>query len=93
VKLTWKDVSSYSQGSRGKIEPTSWEAEIGDLRLIVHRLHGIQGTWFWSCHDVRVDRQELDAQEAGDAQREAFNALTETVRGMAVAVGLLKKKR
>lgn len=70
LDTTWKDTSSYSQGERGKVEPTAWDLDLDGLRVTVHRLHLIDGLWFGSCHAMGVERKQLTFAELKDAQVE-----------------------
>lgn len=45
MKPEWKDITSYSRDESEKV-PRSWEMRIGSIRLVVTRIHGIDGVWY-----------------------------------------------
>jgi hypothetical protein len=72
--IVWRDGSSYRQGERGAVDPTCWRAEVGLIRLSVHRFHGCEG-WFASCVPDIFIRRELTAHDADGARAEALDLL------------------
>ena len=77
--MTWIDQTGYSRAERGNVPPRVWAIEGRDpLRLRVHRLHGIEGSWFASS-ELFTDRQ-LEAENADDAKAEALGILLFSLR-------------
>lgn len=76
----WKDVSSYSRGQRGTIEPAAWELEVGNLRIVLHRKHGSDPTqWFGSVYGFsRI--QDTEIGEPGTSDRYAKELLVGKVQ-------------
>lgn len=70
----WVDVTSYSRGERGSVEPSAWELRGQHLRMIVHRMHSLDG-WFGTCHEVSIDCLPLQASDVVSAQAEALSAV------------------
>lgn len=61
--MFWTDTTSYAQGERGRgAAPREWAYNYGELRLVVHRLHGHGDSWFgtvyWRAQEI-VTRQPL----------------------------------
>lgn len=75
----WKDASSYSRGQRGTIEPTAWQLEVGYLRIVLHRKHGLDPTqWYGTVHGFdRIDSTEIG--EPGTSDRYAKELLISKV--------------
>lgn len=46
--MTWKDVTSYSQGDRLK-EPKSWELRFCNMRIVLTQHISERGVWFTKC--------------------------------------------
>ena len=70
----WADVSSYSRGERGVVEPSSWELNTGPLRVVVTRRHGLDG-WFAICYALNMSHVPL---AAGDS--DTFAAKAEAIK-------------
>lgn len=68
-KPKWKDATSYSRDERGRVDPNAWELVVSDLRIVVHRWHGLEG-WYGSCRDLGVEKMALAATVAESAQNE-----------------------
>lgn len=73
MKAKWEDKSSYSQGETNRV-PTVWEINVGGVRVIVHRYHGLEG-WFGSCYEMNVQRFQLQAVELEEAKAEFIKYL------------------
>lgn len=70
--MSWRDVTSYSQGDKERV-PRSWEwKRIGPptLRILVHRLIGLPG-WYLTCFDVNLRDMGL----GDDLEKAKANAL------------------
>lgn len=52
--MRWEDTTSYSRGERGKVDPRTWEAKAGPLRVVVTRQFRLDG-WYMSCDLVGLD--------------------------------------
>ena len=71
--MEWKDRSSYSQGQKQEDRiPTVWVAEFCGLELVVHRLHGVEGAWFATCHRLQLKDRDLEATEPEAAKLEGL---------------------
>ena len=70
----WEDTTSYSRGERDKAEPREWELAFPNIRIKVHRLHGIPG-WFLSCHALGVERKDLKCEDLEKAKAKAVNGI------------------
>lgn len=55
----WKTPRSLKEGA---------EIELDGMRITIHRLHGVAGLWFGTCHAMGVDRQELSATDLETAK-------------------------
>lgn len=67
----WKDATTYSQGERGKKEPSSWETVIAGVRVWVSKAHiGYPETWVVTCREIDVvtkaiaNAEDLTPEEA-----------------------------
>lgn len=79
----WKDATGYSQGQRGKKEPTAWETAIGDCRIWIscgHRHY--PGEWVMNAREVGIEEKRL-----GDDTLDL-----ETVKGMALRIARRKAR-
>lgn len=62
MAIEWKDVTSYSQGQREKIEPTAWECRIEGIRIWVSCGHiYYPGQWIMNCDALDIDKKHLAA--------------------------------
>lgn len=69
----WRDVSGYSRGERGVIEPVSWELD-GPLRVVVTRRHGERG-WFVTSYTLNSNHTPLGSPNIDDAKAEAIELI------------------
>jgi predicted DNA-binding helix-hairpin-helix protein len=81
----WKDSTGYSQGERGKIEPTSWALTLSpELRISVTKGHRIyRGEWIMFCYGLDMKEVQLgldDSQPAEVAQRAAIKKALDKAR-------------
>ena len=52
----WIDATSYSQGQRGKVEPTAWECKLDGLRVWIscgHRMN--PDKWVLTCRELNKE--------------------------------------
>ena len=78
---TWKDITGYSHGERGEIEPKSWMIECGDLRVVVTRdlFYCYRGEWYVRSESCGLSLRPLNIP--GDSSAEiAQNAALSLVR-------------
>ena len=85
--LEWTDATSYSQGERGKAAPTIWTAKLGPLDLTVHRLHGIEGMWYGTCHRLEIERRDL-SPDLDEAKAQILALARRRVDQYAAALGV-----
>lgn len=71
--IEWKDATSYSQGERGKIEPTAWECTVLGARIWIScgHLH-YPGEWIINCSAIGFDQKRIGA--LADVSAEAAQA-------------------
>ena len=70
--MKWNDVTSYSRGERGTVEPRSWELAHCGMRLCVHRLHRVPG-WYLSANEIGIDRRFVHDDNLEEAKRVAID--------------------
>lgn len=70
--IKWEDESSYSRGERGKIPPTILTTTIEEVKIIIHRHICHPGTWFLTCYDMNIEKQDLHTDD--------FNTAVSTAR-------------
>lgn len=58
-KLVWKDTTSYQQGDKQRI-PKVLEVEVEGFRIIIHRHKDYSNTWLLSCHELNIEKKDLD---------------------------------
>jgi hypothetical protein len=69
--IEWTDSSSYSRSDTDRT-PTSWTAQVGRFRLVVHRhIHHPPDVWLASCNDL-LNKVELKSRDIKYAQQEAL---------------------
>lgn len=70
--MKWKDVTSYRRDEREQhLPPRAWELP-GICRVLIHRMHGLDGVWFLTAYDVRIDSKQLSATTEDGAKGEAI---------------------
>lgn len=90
--IDWKDATSYSQGQRGRIDPTAWECVIEGIRVWIscdHRYY--PGKWVVKCHHLAIDCQQIgetDDLSANQARALALGFISAAARKQA---GTLEK--
>jgi hypothetical protein len=61
--LDWTDVTSYSQGQRGKAPQTAWEADLCGMRLWVSKGHlHYPDEWVMNCRAIGIVEKRLGKQ-------------------------------
>lgn len=70
MTITWKDTSSFRQGDTQRI-PNTFRANVGKLRLTVHRhIHYDKNDWLLSC-DAFCDCKVIGSGTAEEAKTTA----------------------
>jgi|SRR6478735_4464783 len=68
-KTEWKDATGYSQGQRGKVEPSAWETRIAGIRIYVtcgHIYH--KGEWVMNSDELGFERAPLGFDLTADKE-------------------------
>lgn len=67
--VSWIDSTGYSQGQRGKVQPTSFELKLDGLRIFITCGHiYYKGTWIMGCLDLNMREVECrNCQTATEA--------------------------
>lgn len=78
----WIDATSYDRSERGVIEPRTWEATFGAVRIIVTRKHGLGDLWFMQTRGPLSANCQLKSTSAVAAKAEALSS----VRNLATAI-------
>lgn len=76
----WKDDTSYSQGQRGKVPPSTWVLTVAGRRIVVTRRWGVDGTWFLLCDPWFRDHLDLRTDNLADAQDLALSMVDGEIR-------------
>jgi hypothetical protein len=84
--MKWKDETSFGRYDKDRT-PRVWAVVNDPLRLKVHRLHGIDATWFASC-DL-FERRQLVNTEVEMAKLEAVALVTYQLRSALATYGVL----
>lgn len=72
----WRDKTSYAQGERGKVPPTTWVMGLDlCMDVVVHRWIYDPEKWFLSCTALNIDKQPLDSLDVEYARMEALEIL------------------
>lgn len=74
--IDWKDVTSYSRGQKGKVEPSILEAEIEEVAIKIHRHIHYPETWLLTCHDMNIEKEILYTNDFKKAERKAMKILS-----------------
>lgn len=76
MEVEWKDATSYGKGERGKKLPTSWETEIGGLRIWISKGHiYYPDDWVMNCPSLDLKEVRIGPQVAltdDDAKSESL---------------------
>lgn len=76
-KPDWKDATSYSQGQRGKTNPTAWECRVEGIRIWVSCGHiYYPGEWVMSCDALNIDKKHLGRSSEMSVSEVFSKALT-----------------
>jgi hypothetical protein len=86
--LTWKDETSYSQGTKPEQRiPRTWVcAPVSSLRITVTRYRGIDG-WVMHCHSIGIQTRRLESIELADAKVEALGIVRRQLAHWVTALG------
>lgn len=59
--MKWIDTTSYSKGEKkGVAAVRTWSlGEDHTSAVLVHRIHGVTGSWFLTCYDLGIKQCEL----------------------------------
>lgn len=83
--IDWKDATPYSQGQRGRIDPTAWECAIEGTRIWVscgHRYYPRE--WVVTCLHLGIDCKQIGKIE---------NLSADQARALALAVVAASARR
>lgn len=76
MSIQWRDATSYSQGQRGRIEPTAWECDVNGIRVWVSNGHlYYPGEWVMNCPALQMEQSRIGPSAAlthSDAQKAAL---------------------
>ena len=76
--MEWKDATSYSQGQRGKKEPTAWSVKSGQVGIYVTCGHiYYPSEWIMSCYAIGLKEVRLMVDTKEDAQKKAIEIVIE----------------
>lgn len=81
MSVQWEDVTPYSRGERGKVEPREWLAASDAVSISVHRVIYCAG-WFWTCYTLDVHTAPLKESTIAKAKREAALELMERLNAL-----------
>ena len=73
--ISWKDISSYSKGQKGKVEPSVLEADIEEIAIKIHRHIHYPETWLLTCYDMNIEKENLYTNDFKKAERKAMKML------------------
>lgn len=68
-KEIWKDATTYAASDQDRV-PRVWELHFGNHRLVVHRIHGLEG-WFFSCYSLGFKERSCGHEDQWKAMAEA----------------------
>lgn len=72
----WEDGTSYSQGQRGQVEPSTWEIKLPALgEVTVTRWLSNREDWFLHCRQLNIREHLLSSKDLKDAQSEALKVV------------------
>jgi hypothetical protein len=79
--MDWKDTSDRQRG-------TIWDLQLPHIRVTVHRFYGMPPElWFLSCHNIGIEKKQLEAQQLEEAKTEAIAYVTKLLKVMLKEVG------
>ncbi len=76
TKTEWEDITSYSRGERGQVEPSVWRLGEHRTGIVVYRFLGEPG-WFLSCLALDIRRVQLGQSELEFAKIEALQRVSD----------------
>lgn len=85
MQIQWKDQSTHSRSDTAKV-PNNWVANVGRLRVVIHRhVHYSEDTWLLTCAPF-FDKKPLKNVLIGDAKEEAIEMIRSE---LAAAMGVI----
>ena len=70
-EIVWQDTTSHTRDDPDRT-PGVWSLKLEDLNIVVHRLIGLEDTWFVSCTELRIRDRELRCKHIKSATKEAL---------------------
>ncbi len=90
-KPKWTDETSYSQNDKERV-PRTWAVELGRVKLIVTRVHGIHGSWFLRAPPF-VSEVEYTSDDLEGAKAELLERVDDGLLRSHLALGLLAEEK
>ena len=87
--MKWKDITTYGQGIKEKI-PETLRCEIGNLSIIVHRIHRLDG-WYLTCRYLNIEHDKLDYDKLQDCQNQAVEIVRQALFAKAQEIQDIRK--
>ena len=83
-KIKVKDVTTHSKNDKDR-KPRIVELEVCGIKFRVHRYIHIPGTWFLSCNEFNIDKEDMKTDDLKEAihnvlQRILFDAIICRIR-------------
>jgi len=76
-EIKWEDATSYSQGERGRIDPSAWRCSVGHTSIWIGRAHRYYpGEWVMHCHELGFSEKKIGAAtdiDLAEAKRRALS--------------------
>lgn len=93
MKPEWKDATIYSQGERGKINPTAWECFVGGSRVLIMSGHlSYPGQWvmnFRAADIVEHDLKLTSHDELAKVQAAALGVVEKAARDLSIKMAMI----
>jgi hypothetical protein len=72
--VSWRDATSYGQGQRYKVQPSSFELKLDGLRIFITCGHiYYKGTWIMGCYELNM--KEIECRNCKTATEAAEYAV------------------
>lgn len=72
----WEDATSYSQGQKGKTEPSTWEVKMPALgNVAVTRWLNDRENWYLHCRQLGIREHLLSSKDLEKAKSEALKVV------------------
>ncbi len=82
MEINWKDETLYRSGERGVIEPATWGAKIGHLRIcLTRRRHYRPYEWILNCEPF-VWQKAIGPGTADEAKASAVGIVRAELEGL-----------